>query len=273
MADMELGAGVVTHIFPTLRPLMSVANSGYSYAMVDQDLLTLLSQTGFSLVGAVLLLWAGFKWIGKQWLESQFSQRLESFKHAQNEEIERLRFRINALMDRTAKLHQHEFEVLPQVWDKLTTDFGKAIRFTSRMQSYPDLDRMNPEELEVFLKNSPLEDWQKNQLRGPQGSRNEIFQNHIFGHQYRDVQISHWEFHNYFIANGIFIQGDLKEKIRLMSNLIYDAFHEKALDKEIPQLGEGRFAAGDRLHSEGPKLQAEIEAEVQRRLWDANKLD
>jgi hypothetical protein len=78
----------------------------------DMDLLALTLKWIASLgvtagVGAAAG-WAAFQFFGKTWLEGHFAQRLEKFKHDQNQEIERLRYRINALMDRTTNLHQHE---------------------------------------------------------------------------------------------------------------------------------------------------------------------
>jgi hypothetical protein len=61
----------------------------------------------------------------------------------------------------------------------------------------------------------------------------------IFSHQLRRVWKSHAEFHNYFISKGIFIQPELKKKIRALSNMMYDAIRERQLDAENPVLGEG----------------------------------
>jgi hypothetical protein len=95
----------------------------------------------------------------------------------------------------------------------------------------------------------------------------------IFWHRLQNVKNSHADFHNYFISKGIFIQPELKEKIRALSNMMYDAFRERELDEQNPMPAEGRFAKGDRLHREGlGELQA-IEKDVQARLWEANKLD
>jgi hypothetical protein len=60
-----------------------------------------------------------FKVLGEKWLNAKFEERLAQYKHAQQKEIEQLRFRINSLMDRTTKLHQHEFDVLPEAWSRL----------------------------------------------------------------------------------------------------------------------------------------------------------
>jgi hypothetical protein len=216
--------------------------------------------------------YTAFQFFGKKWLDAHFAERLEKFRHEQNQEIERLRYRVNALMDRTAKLHQHEFEVLPEVWSRLGIAFTAATDFTSRLVSYPDLDSMQSAQFSEFIGKSELPDWQKEELRECK-DRNDRYQEMIFWHRLQKVVDCHAEFHNYFISKGIFIQLDLKEKIRDLSNMMYDAFNERAFDQRNPILGEGRFAKGDLLQREGlGKLQA-IEADVQARLWHANKLD
>lgn len=98
---------------------------------------------GITAIVAAAAGYTAFQFLGKTWLEARFAERLEKFKHDQNQEIERLRYRINALMDRTTKLHQYEFEALPEIWDKLTIAFPTTKDFTSRKTSYPDLDQMS----------------------------------------------------------------------------------------------------------------------------------
>jgi hypothetical protein len=72
-----------------------------------------------SFIGTVLLAGGGggavvfylFKLFGEKWLNTKFEERLATFKHEHQKEIERLRGTINTLMDRATKLHQREFEV------------------------------------------------------------------------------------------------------------------------------------------------------------------
>jgi hypothetical protein len=231
-----------------------------------------ITDLGITATVAAAAAYATFQFLGKKWLDARFAERLEKFKHDQNQEIERLRYRINALMDRTTKLHQHEFEVSPEVWDKLGIAFTAAANFTSRITSYPDLDGMSETQFSEFLEGSELLGSQKAELQQA-SDRNDRYQKIIFWHRLQNVKNSHADFHNYLISKGIFIQPELKEKIRALSNMMYDAFRERELDEQSPMPGEGRFAKGDRLHREGPgELQA-IEKDVQARLWEANKLD
>jgi hypothetical protein len=161
--------------------------------------------------------YTAFQLLGKKWLDARFAERLEKFKHDQTQEIERLRYRINALMDRTAKLHQNEFEVLPALWGKLSIAFAGVINLTSRMQSYPDVNNMNEQQYSAFVEECGLLDWEKDELRGSD-DRNMCFEKLIFWHRLSDVKRFHAEFHNYFIEYGIFVQPEVKEEIRALSN-------------------------------------------------------
>ena len=80
------------------------------------DLITLalkwIAGLGITASVAAAAAYAAFQFLGKPWLDARFAERLEKFKHDQNQEIERLRYRINDfVMDRTTQPHQHEFEV------------------------------------------------------------------------------------------------------------------------------------------------------------------
>ncbi len=235
-------------------------------------LLNWLANLGITATVAATAGYAAFQLLGKKWLDQHFAVRLEKFRHDQNQEIERLRYRINALMDRTTKLHQHEFEVLPEVWDKLGVAFTAASNFTSRATSHPDLDRMSEPQYTEFLGRSELLSWQKEELLKA-SNRNCLYQKMIFWHRLDGVKSAHADFHNYFISKGIFIQPELKERIRALSNMMYDAFRERELYEMVPVQGDIQFMKADHLQNEGlAELQA-IEKDVQARLWEANKLD
>ena len=80
-----------------------------------------------------------FRYLGDRWLSAKSSERLEAFKHAQQAQLEQLRLTINTTFDRTVKLHNHEFDVLPELWSRLNVAFGMAVSFVSPFQSHADL--------------------------------------------------------------------------------------------------------------------------------------
>ena|SRR5215207_8611448 len=77
---------------------------------------------GFGLSGAIAF--ALFKFRGERWVNAKFEERLAAYRPEQQKEIENFKFNINKLMDRATKLHQREFEVLPEIWSKLNDAFG-----------------------------------------------------------------------------------------------------------------------------------------------------
>ena len=139
---------------------------------------------GVALAGSAafsgIALWL-FKLFGEKWLGAKFAERLEAFKHDQQKEIEHLRFEINKLLDRTTKLHQREFEVLPRAWSLLARSYHSVKSITSALQAYPDIERMTTAHLDEFLSESPLMNWQKDELKVA-SDKNKYYQDAIFIH-------------------------------------------------------------------------------------------
>jgi hypothetical protein len=121
--------------------------------------------------GGAVAVWL-CKLFGEKWLNTKFEERLASLKHEHQKEIERLRLRINTLMDRTTKLHQREFDVLPEAWSRLNDAFAQTNVVVSPIQRYPDLNRMAEEHINEFLKKTPLQEWEKAELMGQKDKTN-----------------------------------------------------------------------------------------------------
>jgi hypothetical protein len=148
--------------------------------------------------------YAMFRILTTKWIDTRFSERLEAFKHQQNQEIEHLRFRINTMMDRNVKLHQREFDVLPETWSLLTEAFYTIEPIAIGFQQYPNLDKMSAEHLNEFLEKSPLTGLQKAELKAaPDKAR-------YYGevktlHDLNKAIDSYNEFHITFSKNTIFM--------------------------------------------------------------------
>jgi hypothetical protein len=82
---------------------------------------------GFIAVGAGavgVFAWWLFRTFSEKWLSAKFAESLAAYKHEQQKELEHLKFSINAQMDRATKLHQKEFEALPEAWGRLMDAYG-----------------------------------------------------------------------------------------------------------------------------------------------------
>ncbi len=247
--------------------------------------LTHLGQWAFTVASACLAAWTLFRFLGTKWIDAHFQKdlaefnakknaELEAIKSSQAIELEHLRGRIQRLFDRTAKLHQNEFEVLPKIWDLMTKAVSETITFTARMQSYPKISHMGSGELDEFFKASELVVWQQGELRSLKGkAMDDKLHEMVFWIRLRRVEKRHWDFQNYLISHGIFIEPGLREKFRDLSNLNYDAMTERGIDQELGGLlGPDRFPKGDLMQREGVERMNAIQELVQSRLWDAEKL-
>ncbi|MCA1530882.1 hypothetical protein [Bradyrhizobium yuanmingense] len=100
----------------------------------------LLKAAGAVLVaggGAAALILGPLRYLADKWLTSKFNQRLEQFKHVQQVEMENLRFKIDSMFDRTTKLHQREFDVVPAAWALLVECKNQVTSFPAGRSKSP----------------------------------------------------------------------------------------------------------------------------------------
>lgn len=218
--------------------------------------------------GLSLIVYGTFKLLAQKWLETKFSERLESYKHEQQKQLEQLRFKINALLDRATKLHQQEYEVLPEAWALLNDAFWKANSFVSPYRQYPDLNKMTATHLTEFLESSTLNGWEKEEVLAA-SDKTDYYIKRIFWHSMDDVQTSARKSHICILKKGIFLQPDLRKKFKDIDDVIWKALNE-AENNERFKVYPLDFTKRDVLLKEGPKLLEELEQLVQGRLWNTD---
>jgi hypothetical protein len=233
--------------------------------------LAILGTLGITAVAVTGAAFALFRLLGDRWLSSKFNERLEKYKHAQQRELEQLRLSINTTLDRTVKLHQFEFDVLPELWTKLNEAYGHVVSLTSPLQSYPDLNRLDDRQLNDFLDKSELAEWQKDDLRSSTDKVKD-YTSMRFWQSLRRVEEKFTEFNRYFITKGIFIQEDIKSKIVDLRAIMQDALLEKELEEQDPNPRSGRWEKGRRLRKEGEDRLNAIGSAIQQRLWQTAAL-
>jgi hypothetical protein len=173
-------------------------------------------------------------------------------------------------MDRATKLHQREFDVLPETWAKLTEAYGITTAITSAIQSYPDLDRMSAPHLEEFLNDCPLMNWQKEEIKQTE-KKSDYYIKAIAWHRISDARDACRAFHVFFRRNGIFIREPTKLKFADLDKLIYGALveHEVNVQHELrPQMRDSL----KKLSGEGEALLKDLELDVQNTLWDSQRV-
>ena len=172
--------------------------------------------------GLASIAYAIFKRFGERWLDAKFEERLAVYKHEQQKELEQLKFKISALLDRTTKLHQREFEILPEAWARLNEAYWKALAFVSPMQRYADLSRMSEVQFREFLSGCELDPWERDEI-WQQEDRNAYYVKHVYWHRLADTKTTVCESHVYLLKNGIFLTSPVKEKFTMLDGLVWDA--------------------------------------------------
>jgi hypothetical protein len=218
---------------------------------------------GVAAIGAAAsaFAYAVFRIFATKWIETRFSERLEEFKHQQNQEIEHVRFRISTMMDRNVKLHQREFDVLPDTWSLLSEAFYTVEPVALGVQRNPDLDKMSAERLDEFLETSPLTALQKAELKA--ASDKKKYYGEVKAWHDLDKAIDAYnEFHTKFAKNGIFIMEPLKTKFAEVDDMLKEAIIER-------QVQPHKFDKGVALNGKGRALLKGLERDVQGRLWSS----
>ena len=238
-----------------------------SLSEISQSVLQFLGAfvvTGGGLVGISYLI---VKTLGMKWINYRFDQSLEQFKHSHQQELERLRFQINAQFDRVTNLHKQEFDVLPTAWAALTEAYFRARNFISRLQSYPDLEGLSESALKEFLAVSRLAEWQKAEIEKIKISeRNKYYVEKIFWADLDRALESSKASALILAQKGIFIEKTLLKELKMFDDIIYKAIIEKRANKETDIIPH-KTVDMDALAQQGDERLAELETKVHSRLW------
>ncbi len=229
-----------------------------------QEMSRWLGRTVLWFGGAVTVAFAAFRFLGSKWIEDKFATRLQAHKHAQAKELEELRHKINSTFNRLTKIHQKEFEVLPEAWNKLQDALGRTSGLTSLYQEYPDLNRMEESQLAEFLRRSDLYDFEKEGLL-KEDDRNTYHMERKFWHDLKNAKGAFHDFHNYMIRNRIFLSSDLFQQFQKVDDIIGEAI----ICRECGE-GDGDMKmwtnAYKKIRDEIDPIRDEIERLIQKRL-------
>lgn len=233
-----------------------------------QPILTALGSFAAVGGGLVAIAYGVFKSFGEKWLNAKFEERLAVYKHEQQRELEQLRYKINTLMDRTVKLHQREFDVLPEAWGRLTDAFHATHPIGLGFHQYPDVNKLTADQLDDLLdERSPLAGWQKTELRSA-SDKTRYYADAISWHNLLKAEGALRDFHIYFSKNGIFVPDDIKTKFVDLDDLMNGAVTERRFAMQYRDMPP-KFEAGQLLHTEGQERLKFLEKDVQRQLWSS----
>lgn len=219
--------------------------------------------------GASVIVYHAFKYLAAKWLEEKFRKNFQQLVHDQNKEIERLKSELTKSFDRAEKLHQREFETLPEVWGKVSEAYWAAASLVSPLQMHSDLNRMQQKQLASFVAQSDLAEWQKEEVLSS-SDKTKKFQELIYWHKLsrcfkasRDADIA-------LSKVGIFVLDPIKEKLQAIIDLSRGALTEDQINHEHPpQRHSDRLNSDiDRMRTDGKEWMEEAERLIKNRIWE-----
>ena len=210
-----------------------------------------------------------FRTLGDRWLSARFERSLQAHKHAQQRELEHLRFQISALLDRTTKVHQREFDVLPEAWILLVEARTQVMLYVSSFRELPNFMFASREAIEAVVNESPLHDFQKKDVLKSDDPQT-TYRKYLSLIEEHRCRTACFECSNYLRKNGIFIQADLQALFDEISDLLWDAFFERSqnnqLDLHPPDQEKHKL-----FEQKVPNLIRTLESTLRGRLWSSDQ--
>lgn len=202
---------------------------------------------------------------GSKWIDKYFSQQLKQFERRQQEIILHQQYQINSLFSRVSKIHEKEYEVLPQAWMLLQDACNELKSLSNPVQIVPDLNRYTPSELAEFLEKSSLKDFQKEEIL-EKSDKVAFYRNAMYWIRVKVVYDEIGEFRRFLLYNRVFLSRELFSLFREIEVAIIDI----QLDLENPDDPERPYDRKPSSFMESVKkinqLSEQIELAVQNRL-------
>lgn len=209
------------------------------------------------------------KWFGQKWFENQFSQKLEKYKRKQTEVLEQFRYQINIQLSRITKIHEKEFEVLPNIWYKLQDTYDGFLSLSAPIKQLPDLNNYNEQQLENFIRNCELLDYQKEELKDV-NDKLKYYEDKVYWIRLFEAKKNLNDLRKYLRYNKIFLSKDL---YKLFSDVEFTLIEAET---ELEQINQNfqikqKYEIFKKLKINTEKYFLKIENSVQKRLHFEDK--
>ena len=224
---------------------------------------------------SVGIFWLVAQKSAERWVDAYFAKRQKEFEHEQAKELQRIKAKLDTVIQGSLKLQEREFKIIPEAWEKIEDAYGLACWLCAPMQEYASLEYMSDSHLEEFLsKQELLWETQKEQIRNtPTDNRNNVWQKIDMQMRSSKVRSSLADSDKFLKANSIFLPDDLREQLSKMVQVIWNALISFNVgNAATPKDSKLIHEAWAKLKTEGEPLHMEIEKAVRKRLLEQTQL-
>jgi hypothetical protein len=200
--------------------------------------------------GPTVIAYLIFAFLGKRTVETWFSKRLKKFE-----------YELNSMFNRVTKIHEKEFEVLPQAWGRLN-DLLDLVRQFIRETHRISLNNKSASGLEEFLSEQNLSEDEKQIIRLESKDKDSCFFRVLSERTWK----ASWDFQGYIDKNAIFLSPEIKTKFRKAEEAIRTAWAIRDMGETEDDRRKAILKACEITQKEIPPIMTEIEELVQKRL-------
>jgi hypothetical protein len=184
------------------------------------------------------------KFWGKKWLETYFQKDLESH-----------RYQLNTLFNRINKVHEKEFDVLPEMFSYMIDALDALKAATSAVKEYPNIMEMPDERLREILIEKDVPEYKIGHILSlSMKERQKDYQQIINFKKIYESKNKIIDFHKFVERNLLFLSDDLQEQFSKADGLMWSI----AINYEV---GEEATRDGER---EGWKMKQEAFKKTQK---------
>ncbi len=224
--------------------------------------------------GSTAVAFVVFKTLGDKWLDTRFKERLSRVEHGYSVELSKLKQRLETAASGLNRIHQKEFEVLPEAWGLLDEAMNTLKWVISPMQSYPNVSRMTDDDWQDFVEELKFfgkadkrhlmavheRDRQKEYQR-----LYDAYKNHLAEKAIRDFQ-------NYAARNSIFLPENLRSQFDEIRRLLWSASVSKSVGGDARDW-EMQSKAWKELEEQAEPLFQKIRTSIQDRIARQTELN
>lgn len=202
--------------------------------MVDWGTVTtsLLASAG----GGAAIAYAIFRGLGTKWIDSHFARQLEKSRQDHATQTEHLRFRIAGLLDRSTKLNQREFEVLPGIWQNAHAAYGAASYLLDPWRSEPDFIRMAEAQFEELMDDLDIAAFQKAKIKAASPhDRNALYREAMRWRDLIRAQSAARDFSNALSSGSIYLHPDTYQCLKDFEKRLVHGILDRKVDMQHPR--------------------------------------
>jgi hypothetical protein len=192
------------------------------------DIKTIILSVLASGGGATLVAYLAIKNFGASWLESKFSQRLESFRHSNSKEIEKFKFEIDGVMRAQQRYQEKQFETIVELWQLYRTASAEIAALISPLQQYADVSSMSVEMRRQFISTLDLLPAMKEEILDSHEIQ-ATYQKTVYRMQYGKAAKAFHAFNVYLLSRELFLGGETYNDFVKIA----DAMHSVLVNEDI----------------------------------------